>query len=211
MEATLGPTSAVAKHPGHGNRPIATVGRPMSDAHRTTPPSSPAALFMGFLHVGLLGFGGVLPWARLMIVERRRWLTPAEFTDQLAFCQFLPGPNICNMTIALGRRFHGLPGAAAGIAGLMAAPTAIAIVLGALYGRYGGQPVVAHGVAGLAAAGSGLILATSIKIGLPLRGRGLGMALAAITVLAIAVLKLPLVPTMLVLAPVSAWLHRSRV
>ena len=175
-----------------------------------TAPSGPGALFMGFLYVGMLGFGGVLPWARRMIVERRRWLAATEFTDLLAFCQFLPGPNICNMSIALGRRFHGLPGAFASIMGLMAVPMLVVMALGAFYGRFGGLPVVAHAFAGLAAAGSGLVLATAIKLSLPLRGRALGLALAAVTLFGIAVLKLPLVPTMLTLAPISIWLHRGR-
>lgn len=174
------------------------------------PPAGPGALFVGFFTVGLMGFGGVLPWARRMIVEKRRWLTAQEFTELLAFCQFLPGPNICNMTVALGRRFHGLPGALAGLTGIMAAPMAIAIGLGVLYQQYGALPRVAGAVTGLAAAASGLVLATALKVGLPLRGRPLGLGLAGVTFAAIAVLRLPLVPTMLVLAPVSVLLHRAR-
>ncbi|MBE1043623.1 chromate transporter, partial [Escherichia coli] len=34
-----------------------------------------AELFVGFLWLGLIGFGGVLPLARSMLVERRRWLS----------------------------------------------------------------------------------------------------------------------------------------
>jgi chromate transporter len=174
-----------------------------------TPPSGPAALFIGFLGVGLLGFGGVLPFARRMIVEERRWLTAAEFTDLLALCQFLPGPNICNMTIALGRRFHGFPGAMAAILGLMGAPFIIAIGLGMVYARYGGIPAVAQLFLGLAAAASGLVLATAIKIATPLYGkqRVLGLVIAAVAFVAIAAVRTPLLPTMLVLAPVSVWLH----
>ena len=166
---------------------------------------------MGFLEVGLLGFGGVLPWARRMIVEKRRWLSEGEFTDLLALCQFLPGPNICNLTVALGRRFCGLAGAVAALGGLMAAPLVIAVGLGILYGRYGEVSAVAHGFAGLAAAASGLILATAVKVGMPLRGKrlGLGLGVAGVAFLAIAVVRLPLVPVMLVLAAVSVWLHRG--
>ena len=65
-------------------------------------PPGLAELFMGFLLIGVCGFGGVLPWARRMIVEQRRWMTGAEFTDMLGLCQFLPGGNIMNVTIALG-------------------------------------------------------------------------------------------------------------
>ncbi len=173
-------------------------------------PESPGALFRGFLGVGLLGFGGVLPLARRMIVDDRRWLSASEFTDLLALCQFLPGPNICNLTIALGRRSHGLAGALAAIAGLMGAPFVVAIGLGVVYARFGSRPVVVHLFAGLAAAASGLVLATAMKIGLPLwrrarRWRGLAIAAAAFAL--IAVVRTPLLPTMLLLAPLSVGLH----
>ena len=40
------------------------------------------ALFLGFSSVGLSGFGGVLPFARRMLVEERRWMTAEEFNAQ---------------------------------------------------------------------------------------------------------------------------------
>jgi chromate transporter len=55
------------------------------------------ALFRGFLALGLMGFGGVLPLARRMLVEERRWLSGAEFADLLGLCQFLPGGNVINL------------------------------------------------------------------------------------------------------------------
>src|SRR5690349_2770346 len=108
----------------------------------TETPARPSllALFLGFLSVGLFGFGGVLPWARRMVVEQRRWMTAAEFTDMLGLCQFLPGGNIMNVTIALGARFHGAAGAATAFVGLMAAPVAIVIALGVIYDRFAELP-----------------------------------------------------------------------
>jgi chromate transport protein ChrA len=67
------------------------------------PPNLPG-LFFGFLTVGMYSFGGSLPWARRMVVEQRRWMTPAEFTDMLGLCQFLPGGNILNLTVGMGHR-----------------------------------------------------------------------------------------------------------
>jgi chromate transporter len=52
---------------------------------------SAAALFVAFFRAGLMGFGGVLPMIRRVMVEDRRWQTPAEFNELLALCQFLPG------------------------------------------------------------------------------------------------------------------------
>ena len=47
-------------------------------------PATLRELFTGFFSVGIVGFGGVMPWIRRMVVEQRGWLTPAEFTDMLA-------------------------------------------------------------------------------------------------------------------------------
>jgi chromate transporter len=171
-------------------------------------PPTVAALFWGFLSIGVIGFGGVLPWARRMMVEQRRWLSPAEFTDLLGLCQFLPGPNIVNLAVALGSRFRGLPGALAAVVGLISLPILIVISLGALYTAYSDQPMVARGAGGLAAAASGLVVATALKIASPLRGQWLGIAVALAVVGAIAILRLPLLPTLLVMAPASMLVHR---
>src|SRR5215472_15658134 len=98
----------------------------------TEPPHRPDLfeLFRGFLMMGLTGFGGVLPIARHMVVDRRRWMTATEFAELLSICQFLPGGNIINMSVAIGLRFRGIPGSIAAITGLIAAPLAVVVVLG---------------------------------------------------------------------------------
>lgn len=169
-----------------------------------------ADLFLGFGAAGLMGFGGVLPWARYMIVDRRRWLTPAEFTDLIALCQFLPGPNVVNLSVALGTRYHGVAGACVCLVGLLAAPVVIAVALGGLYAAYGSLPVVAGAFEGLSAAAAGLLLATAVRIAWPLRAEPLGVAVAVLAVFAVAVLRLPMLPTMLALAPLSLLLHRRQ-
>src|SRR5881628_3606739 len=97
---------------------------------------SKTELFLGFLGIAVVAFGGVLPWARYVLVERRRWLTPEEFTDVLGLGQLLPGPNIVNVSIAIGNRFHGALGSLIAFAGLMGAPVAIVLALAALYARF---------------------------------------------------------------------------
>ena len=166
------------------------------------PPSLPR-LFGSFFAVGMMGFGGVLPLARRMIVERQRWLTAAEFTDLLALCQFLPGPNIANLSVALGRRFHGPVGAFAALAGLLGGPVAVVLVLGAVFDRFAAVPAVADGLAGMAAAASGLVLATALRIAAPLRRRPVAVAVAAVAFGAIALLRLPLLPVLLALVPAA--------
>lgn len=165
-----------------------------------TPPGA-RALFAGFFSVGMLGFGGVLPLARRMIVEERRWLSASEFTDLLALCQFMPGPNIVNFSVALGARFAGPAGSAAALSGLLAGPVAVVIGLGVLYTRFGALPVVAHAFVGLASAASGLVLATALNIAAPLRTRPKSMLVAGAAFAALALLRLPLLPVLLVLLP----------
>jgi chromate transporter len=175
-------------------------------------PPSLSGLFIGFLTVGLCGFGGTLPWARRMVVEQRRWLNAAEFTDLLSLCQFLPGGNILNLTVAVGARFHGVPGSIAAFTGLMAAPMTIVILLGMVYGRFGGLPAVHAAFDGLAAAATALVLATAIKIAAPLRTRPLGLGIAVVTFTGIAVVRWPLPLVLAIVAPLSilaAWRLRA--
>lgn len=178
------------------------AGAAAAEAAAREIPTAPA-LFSGFLWLGLTGFGGVLPMARRMIVERRGWLTGPEFTDLLGLCQFLPGGNIINLSVALGLRFRGPLGAIAALGGLIAAPTAIVVALGVIYDRTKDDPYIRHLFAGLAAAAAGLLVTTAIKIALPLRRKPLALALSSLGFVAIALLRLPLLPTLAVLVPVS--------
>ena len=160
----------------------------------------------------MYGFGGVLPWARRMIVEQKRWLGASEFTDMLGLCQFLPGGNIMNVTIALGARFHGAAGSVVAFLGLMAAPFTTVIMLGLVYDRYGDLPAVRNAFAGLAAAASALVLANALKIAAPLRTRPFGIGVAVVTFATIAVLRLPMalvLPAMAAISTLLVWWFRE--
>jgi len=176
-------------------------------------PSAPerlshAALFAGFFQAGILGFGGVLPVARRLLVEQKHWLTAAQFTDLFSLCQFLPGANIVNLTFAFGARHRGVTGAAAAISGLLTAPVAIVLLLGGLYARYGGLPVAQHGLRGLAAAAAGLVAATALKIATPIFTNAGNVCLSALAVALVILGHLSLPVTMAVVLPLAlllAW------
>jgi chromate transporter len=164
------------------------------------------ALFLGFAGLGLMGFGGVLPLAHRMLVERKRWLSQEAFTELLGLCQFLPGGNIINLSVAVGLRYRGAAGAIAALLGLIAPPFAILIGLGIVYGRFSDDPLLRHGFSGLAAAACGLLVSLAVKVALPLRRRPLAALLAVICCAAVAFLRVPLLLTLAVLAPASALL-----
>lgn len=164
-------------------------------------------LFLGFARVAALSFGGVLPWARFVLVERRRWLTSEEFTDTLALCQLLPGPNIVNVSVAVGARFHGPVGSLAAVLGLTTLPVAIVLALATAYARFAEVPAVAGALSGMAAAAAGLVVAMALKMGEPIlrqRFRASAPVIAA-TFAAVALLRWPLWPVILVMAPLAVW------
>jgi chromate transporter len=169
-------------------------------------------LFFGFLKVGVSGFGGVMPFARRMIVDERRWLTEAEFLDVLSLSQFLPGPNIVNVSVIIGRRFQGVPGSLAATAGLMLMPLVIVLLLATLYAQYAQVDAVRNALGGMSASASGLILATALKLARPVRSSVWQIAVAAAVFVAIALLRVPLVWVLAVACPVAlglAWRTRS--
>jgi chromate transporter len=174
----------------------------VSDARPEGAPSV-AELFRRFTQVGASGFGGVMPFARRMLVEERRWLSSEEFSEALSVCQILPGPNIVNMAVFVGTRFRGARGAIAGFLGLLCAPFAIILVLGALVTQYGELPAVAAAFRGISASAAGLIVALGLKMALSPRLRS-SMALFAVAAfVGIALARLPLGAFLLFAAPAS--------
>jgi chromate transporter len=166
------------------------------------------ALFTGFLQAGVLGFGGVLPVARRMIVDERKWLTQAQFNDLFALCQFMPGANVVNFAFAFGARHRGWSGAAAAILGLLGAPVCIVMALGAVYARFGNLPVARHALAGLAAAAAGLVLGTALKIATPIFSRPRNVALAGLVFALVLFGHVSLIGTIALVLPVAlllAW------
>jgi chromate transporter len=171
-----------------------------------------AELFIRFTQVGVSGFGGVMPWARRMLVEERRWLSDEEFSEALSLCQVLPGPNIVNMAVSVGTRFRGAPGALSAFLGLLCAPFAIILVLGALFTHYGDLPAISAAFRGISAAAAGLVIAMGLKMAASRRLRSPMAVFALAAFVGVALLRMPLGAFLLVAAPASvaaaAWRRR---
>jgi chromate transporter len=195
-----------------------------SSAQPKQAPASPEAfdivtptlteLFLGFFKITVSGFGGVLAWARREMVINRRWMSPDEFNELFALCQFLPGPNIVNFSIIYGTRLYGFWGAAIALVGLLAPPVVLMIAAGMVYASYGQLPVFRDGLTGLAAAAAGLLIATAVQMAEPLvrRERVLQFLVALAAFGAVGVMQWSMLWTLLVLVPVSiglAWKRRA--
>ena len=132
---------------------------PVEQSRRTV---SKSELFLGFLKIGLLGFGGIAPWARHVIIEERRWLTEKEFAAVLGIGQILPGPNTMNAAVMIGDRFQGVAGVLLCLLGQMAMPLVIVTSLAVVYQRFATVPEVKAALIGAAAGASGLVLGTAL-------------------------------------------------
>ena len=173
-------------------------------------PRSPTDLFVSFTAIALQGFGGVVAVIQRELVERRRWLTPDEFVEEWAVAQIMPGPNVINLSLTIGARHFGLRGALAAMAGLLAVPLLLVLLLAVAYTHYGSHPNLAGALRGMGAVAAGMIIATGLKLAAALRANPLGVAvcgaLGAATFVAIALLHWPLLWVLLGLGGIGCTL-----
>ena len=167
------------------------------------PPPTRLQLFLAFTETGLLGFGGAAALARSIIVERRRWMTERDYAEILAVGQVLPGPNVGNTSVMIGRRFHGLTGALAASAGFYAVPLVLLTGLLLLYDAFGDEPAAAPFLHGIAAAAAGMVIGTALKMGQKLKPPPEAVAIGLLAAAAAAWLRLPLPLIVLILAPLA--------
>lgn len=181
-----------------------------------TPPAQPSSktdLFLSFTWLALQGFGGVLAVVQRELVEKKRWMTREQFVEDWAIAQIMPGPNVVNLSMMIGGRYFGLPGALAALAGMLAAPLVVVLLLAVLYGSVADQPMAQNALRGMGAVAAGLITATGIKLIAALDKNAMGMAvcigLAVLTFIAIALLRWPLLWVLLGIGGVACvWAYR---
>jgi chromate transporter len=188
-----------------------------SDAGQGTPLNSETAttskaelpglieLFFAFAKMSLMGFGGVMVWARRAIVEQHKWMTAQQFNETFALCHFLPGPNIVNLSVVFGARIRGLPGAVAAFLGLTLPPVLIVLCLAMLYARYGEIEALRRTLAGVVCATAGLFFATVVKMMQPIvKDRSVvALVILATVFVAIGIMRWPLPPVLLAAIPAS--------
>jgi chromate transporter len=171
------------------------------------PALTPGELFRLFLFISVQSFGGTLPFTRRELIERRKILTEAEFAEMLALGQILPGPNVINLSAALGDRHAGPRGAAAAVAGMVVVPVLIVMALATAVTALATGPVAQGALLGMAAAAAGLLLGTAWRMAKPLHHAWRGLVVLAAVFAAVAVLRLPLALVLALAIPASLALH----
>lgn len=170
-------------------------------------PRSLGDLFWSFTILAMQGFGGVVAIVQRELVDKKQWMTRAEFVEEWAVAQVMPGPNVVNLAMIIGNRFFGLPGALSALAGMLCFPLIVLLLAVILYAQIAHHPGVAGALRGMSAVAAGMIIASGLRLLPVLRTHPLGVLLASavtiVTLLAIAVFRLPLVYVLLLLGGVS--------
>jgi len=125
-------------------------------------------LFLSFLKIGTVGFGGglaVIAQIRTLAVQERRWLTEQEFASGFALGQTLPGTAAGNVATYVGLRLRGWRGAGVSIAGFILPSMLMMILLAILYRHLRYLPDTDRLFHGLNAAVVALIIVTAWRMG----------------------------------------------
>lgn len=167
-------------------------------------------LFLGFLKIGMMGFGGVALVARHVIVEDRRWMDDRDYAALLGFGQILPGANVTNMAVLLGSRNAGIMGVIAAVGGLLAVPLLILLVLASAYEQAAANPVVSHAITAMASVSGGLLIGTGFKSARKARLDKTGFGFLIVGFIAVVGLHISMVWVLLALLPPSILIALSK-
>jgi chromate transporter len=174
-----------------------------SESSAEKPAVSLVTLLTVFNRVGMASFGGSsAAFLYREIVQVKRWMTEEEFLAALTLCQIMPGANPVNMAMYIGSQMRGGLGGLVATFGLIALPFAAILILGVLYTSYGGSPIVQAALAGIVAIGVAMVLQLGVQLARNIR-RIVPALIALAIFVAVGVLNWPMIPVVIVLAPLS--------
>ena len=165
-----------------------------------------------FARIGLTSFGGGLSaWIYREVVDRRGWLTEDEFLAGLTLCQILPGPNVINIAIYIGQKLRGTAGSVVAALALLLPPMAVAVGLLALFHAYGNLAWLHDLLEGIAAAAIGLTFSVGYRAARhATKSNRWAPAILALVFISIGVLRWPLIPVVICVAPLAVLVVRKK-
>lgn len=184
-----------------------------------TPASLPKAdvrvslsdLFIQFLIIGAVSFGGgIIAYERILLIEKRRWLTADEFMGYLAISQTMPGLNSVNLAVLSGDHLRGMLGACVAAIGLILPGSLFVLAIGIAYTTNTDHPLANLLLAGVAASACGLLAAITYRIGDEhwKHLKSLLIIIPTFILMSIAKLSLPIV--LLIMAPIAIYIYRPK-
>ena len=179
--------------------------RPAAAPAATVPQTVPlATIYWLFFQIGSLSFGGGLTaWLYREVVETRKLLSEADFLSGLTLAQVLPGINMTNLSVYVGQRLRGRAGAITALVGLVSVPFFAIIGFATVYASISAVPALQSFLDGIAAAAVGMLASMGVKAVRATRMQHTQLIIVALVVLTVGVLRWPMIPVILVLAPIS--------
>lgn len=132
-------------------------------------------LFRIWAIIGLQSFGGGASTTFLIqrtFIEKYSWLSMEEFLHLWNLCLLTPGINLVALTALLGKRFGGVRGIIASLAGLLLPSAAITCLLAALFLQIEHSAAVQAILRGVVPATAGIMLLVGVNFARPLLSRG---------------------------------------
>jgi chromate transporter len=165
-------------------------------------------IFLEFLIIGAISFGGVVPYLRGSLITKRHWIDDKEFVQMLSISQSLPGLNATNMAILVGDKLRGVLGSIAAIIGICLPGGVIMYVVGMFYRIHGDHDFVTAALKGVAAAAVGLILFTVMGLSKKSLAGKFDFVFMALTVIAVNRLHQSVPRTLVVVGLLAILFHR---
>lgn len=168
-------------------------------------------LFLQFLIIGAVSFGGgIIAYERILLVEKRKWLSPDEFMGYLAISQTMPGLNSVNLAVLAGDHLRGALGSLVATFGLILPGALFVLAIGIAYTTNTDHPLANHILAGIAAAACGLLTAITYRIGDDQWKHLKSLMIIVITFMLMSIAKLSLPIVLLIMAPIAIYVYRPR-
>ena len=168
-------------------------------------------LFIQFLLIGAVSFGGgIIAYERILLIEKRRWLTADEFMGYLAISQTMPGLNSVNLAVLAGDHLRGALGALIATIGLILPGSLFVLVIGVAYTSNTDHPMANLILAGVAAAACGLLTAITYRIGDEHWKHLKSLLIIVPTFILMSIVKLSLPIILLIMAPIAIYIYRPR-
>ena len=168
-------------------------------------------LFLQFLFVGAVSFGGgIIAYERILLVEKRKWLTADQFMAYLAISQTMPGLNSVNLAILTGDYLRGIKGSIIALLGLVLPGSTLVLLLGFVYTALTDHAITVLILTGIAAGATGLLAAVTYRIGDAHWKKPISLILITATFILMSIVKLPLLEVLAIMAPISLFIYRPK-
>jgi chromate transporter len=168
-------------------------------------------LFVQFLIVGAVSFGGgIIAYERILLIEKRKWLTTDQFMAYLAISQTMPGLNSVNLSILAGDYLRGIKGSVIALLGLVLPGSTLVLLLGFVYTALTDHAITVLLLTGIAAGATGLLAAVTYRIGDAHWKKPVSLILITVTFVLMSIVKLPLLEVLAIMAPIGLFIYRPK-